>query len=389
MSSRQPVFAQIMQFLDPKEFARCAAQFPSDRTPRGPSGYDQFLALCFAQLTYRQSLREVVLCLGSRPQRAYHLGFRHALTRSGLAYANQQRDWRIMAAVTQVLMRRAERLYRTAEPDAQLPILAFALDASLIELSVALFPFAQRQTQEASVKLHVLLSLRHPLPVWALLTDNRLPDLKALDQVPKLPGAFYVLDRGYLDFTRLWPLHQAGAFFVVRSKCHLRFRVLASRPVDKSIGLRCDQTIRLTTSWSRRRWFTPLRRVRVWDAETKRSLVFLTNNFTLAAEQIAALYRRRWQVELFFKWLKQHLQIRAFFGRSPNAVQTQIWSAIATYLLVAIAKKEFNLPQSLHQILQTVSVSAFEEIPLPELFTKHSTESSQNLNPIQLSFNDL
>jgi IS4 transposase len=275
-------------------------------------------------------------------------------------------------------MRRAARLYTPPSADDELPLLSYALDASLIELSLALFPWANWQHTDAAVKLHTLLSLRGPLPVWAAVTEGSLPDSKMLDQLPLQKGAFYVLDRGYLDFRRLARLHLAGAFFVVRSKCHVRVRVLHRHTVNKALGLRSDQLVQLATGWSRRRYAGPLRRIRVYDATAGRSLVFLTNQLELPAHTVAELYRRRWQVELFFKWIKQHLRLRGFLGRSQNAVRLQVWSAICAYLLVAIAKKHFGLPQSLHQILQVLSVSIFEPVPLTELFALSNRDSTSS-----------
>ena len=389
MSSRCPVFAQLLSGLDPTEFARCAAPFAGVRAPRGPSAYEHFLALCLHQLTQRESLRDLVTTLQARAGRCYHLGLRQRVTRSGLAYANAHRNWRLFAAVAQVLMRRAQRLAGSRPVASAGPELVFALDSSLIELSLALFPWAKRQPTEASVKLHTLLQVRGPVPIWAVVTSALGPDQKALDLVPKHPGAFYLLDRGYLDFSRLAPLHAAGAFFVVRAKRHVRFRVLASRMVDKASGLRCDQTIRLTTRWSRRYFPGPLRRVRLHDAQRQLTLVLLTNHFELPAATIATLYQRRWQVELFFRWIKQHLRLRHFLGRSPNAVRSQVWSAICAYLLVFIAKQRLQLPQTLYQILQVVSVSAFEQVPLPELLAESIPQEDQGQSDNQLQFNDL
>ena len=357
-----------MSALHPQEFARCVEHFPAPRRPRSLSAYDHFLALCFAQLTGREGLRDLVVCLNARPARTYQAGFRTRLTRTNLAYANTHRDWRTLAAVAQVLMRRASRLYATHPADPVVPELSFALDASLISLSLALFPWARWRGPTAAVKLHTLLSLRELLPTWTAVTEASFPDTLMLEHVPLQKGAFYVMDRGYLDFGGLARLHEGGAFFVVRSKCHVNFRLVASRPVDKATGLRCDQTVRLGRgrSWQAFPW--QLRRVRVRDEVAGRSLVFVSNQFELPAATIAELYRRRWQVELFFKWIKGHLRLRAFLGRSENAVRLQVWSAICAYLLVAIAKKELNLPQSLHHILQVISVSAFESVALTELF---------------------
>jgi hypothetical protein len=389
MPVHSSVFNQLMSALHAEEFARCAQRYPTPRTPRGLSAYDHFLALCFAQLTGRESLRDLVACLSARPSRTYHLGFRSHLTRTNLAYANRHRDWRVMAAVAQILMRKARPLYAQTPTDRDLPAVIYALDASVIELCLALFPWSRWHSCVAGVKLHTLLSLRGAVPAWCLVTEAKCPEQKTLDQIPLEPGAFYIVDRGYLDFGRLARLHQAEAYFVVRSKCHVSFRVLTSRPVDKTTGLRCDQTIQLTSSWSCRSFPGLLRRVRVRDELAGRSLVFLTNHFDLPALTISELYRRRWQVELFFKWIKQHLRLRAFLGRSPNAVRSQVWSAVCAYLLVAIAKRRLSLPQTLHQILQIVSVCAFEQTPVDELFAQSTTEQVHISNSNQLILKDI
>ena len=372
MPASSSVFAQVLAALQPGEFARCVEKFPPLRQPRGLSAYDHFLALCFAQLTGREGLRDLVVCLNARPTRTYQAGFRTRLTRTNLAYANTHRDWRVFAAVAQVLMRRAARLYAEDPTEPALPELSFALDASLISLSLALFPWARWRGPTAAVKLHTLLSLRGPVPTWTAVTDASFPDTLMLEHLPLEKEAFYVMDRGYLDFGALARLHQAGAFFVIRSKCHLSFRVLSSTPVDKTTGLRCDQIIYLGRGRSRQAFPARLRRVRVRDEVNQRSVVLLTNQFELPALTIGELYRRRWQVELFFKWIKGHLRLRAFLGRSENAVRLQVWTAICAYLMVAIIKKELKLPQSLHQVLQVISVSVFEPVPLPEIFAKDS-----------------
>jgi len=364
-----------MSALHPQEFARCVERFPPLRRPRGLSAYDHFLALCFAQLTAREGLRDLVVCLNARPARTYHAGFRTRLTRTNLAYANTHRDWRTLAAVAQVLMRRAAHLHATDVADPDLPQLSYALDASLISLSLALFPWAWWRGPTGAVKLHTLLSLRGAVPTWTAVTEACFPDTLMLEHIPVEKGAFYVMDRGYLDFGGLARLEEGGAFFVVRSKCHLSCRVLSSRPVDKTLGLRCDQTVRLRRGRSRAVYPGLLRRVRVYDPVAARSLVFLTNQFDLPAGTVAELYRRRWQVELFFKWIKGHLRLRAFLGRTENAVRLQVWSAICAYLLVAIAKKQLALPQSLHQTLQVISVSVFEGVPLAELFATTSVQA--------------
>ena len=372
------VFSQITRALHPEEFSRCTQLFPNARPTRGLTEYDQFLALCFGQLTYRESLRDIIACLQAKEPLLYHLGFRGHLSRTNLAYANEHRDWRLFQALAEVLMRRAARLYQEESADPDLPRVAFALDSSIISLSLSLFPWGYyaRSTQ-AALKLHLMLSLQGNLPAWAAITQAHFPDMKILDRLPLAPGAYYIMDRGYLDFVRLFRLHQAGAFFVVRNKHHVRFRVMASRPVNKSAGLRCDQTIRLTSNWSVKSYWQPLRRVRLYDAPNQVALVLLTNQFEVPAGVIGELYRKRWQVELFFKWIKQHLRIRNFYGRSPNAVRSQIWSAICAYLMVAIVRKRLKLQKSLNEILQIVSVNIFEQLPLAQLLgTK-----SKALNP--------
>jgi hypothetical protein len=388
MQQPSSVFSQIHSALYPAEFARCAQRFPSQRPPRGLSAYDQFLALCFGQLTYRESLRDIVACLQAKQGLLYHLGFRGHLSRTNLAYANAHRDWRLFQAIAQILMRRAARLYQDDASEPDLPKVAFALDSSIISLSLSLFPWGYyARSKQAAMKLHLMLSLQGNLPAWAAITEADFPDMKMLDQIPVVLGAYLVMDRGYLDFVRLFRLHQAGAFFVVRNKHHVQFRVLASRSVDKSTGLRCDQTIRLTTKWSARSYPERLRRIRVYDPENQLTLALLTNQFDLPALIMAELYRKRWQVELFFKWLKQHLRIRSFYGRTENAVRCQIWSAICAYLMVAIAKKRMKIQKNLNEILQIVSVNIFEQIPLEELLApaprildqKVDEATSQNL----------
>jgi hypothetical protein len=368
MQPSSTVFSQITSALFPAEFARCADDFPTTRPTRGLTTYDHFLALCFGQLTYRESLRDVVACLKARGAGLYHLGFRGHLSRTNLAYAGRHRDWRLFQALAQILMRRAARLYQDYPTDPELPQVAFALDSSIISLSLNLFPWGYyARSRQAALKLHLMLSLQGHLPAWAAITQAGFPDMKILDRIPVLLGAYYVMDRGYLDFIRLYRLDQAGGFFVVRNKHHVKFRVTASRPVDKTNGLRCDQTIELISPWSRKSYPIPLRRIRLYDAENQVTLVLLTNQFDVAASVIAELYRKRWQVELFFKWIKQHLRIRSFYGRSENAVRCQIWSAICTYLMVAIVRKQLNLQKSLNEILQIVSVHIFEQTPLAEV----------------------
>jgi len=380
MQAPPTILSQIMNAVYPGEFTRCAKDFPTRRPTRGLSEYDHFLALCFGQLTYRESLRDIVACLNSKPSALYHLGFRGRLSRTNLAYANRHRDWHLFEAVARLLMRRASRLYRNCVTDPNLPSLAFALDSSLIALSLKLFPWAYYNRFKRALKLHLMLSLQGKLPAWAAITEGSFPDMKILDQIPILAGAYYAMDRGYLDFIRLFRIDSGSAFFVVRNKHHVRFRVVASRPVDKSNGLRCDQTIRLTSNWSIKSYPKPLRRIRLYDSEKQLTLILLSNQFDLPAAVITELYRNRWQVELFFKWIKQHLRIRSFYGRTDNAVRCQIWSAICAYLMVAITRKRLKSEKSLNEILQIISVSIFEQIPLHQLLATRSTAIDQESN---------
>jgi hypothetical protein len=387
------VFSQISGTLYPVEFSRCAQLFAPQRPARGLTKYDQFLALCFGQLTYRESLRDIVACLQAKAPQLYHLGFRGHLSRTNLAYANKHRDWRLFQALAEVLMRRAARLYQDAPTDPDLPKVAFALDSSMISLSLNLFPWGYyARSRQAALKLHLMLSLQGNLPAWAAITEAHFPDMKILDKLPVTPGAYYVMDRGYLDFIRLYRIHRAGGFFVVRNKHHVKFRVKTWRQVDKSAGLRCDQTIELTSSWSAKSFPQPLRKIRVYDSKNQVCLVLLTNQFEVSALVIAELYRKRWQVELFFKWIKQHLRIRCFYGRSPNAVRCQVWSAISAYLMVAIIKRRLNIQKSLNEILQIVSVNIFEQTPLDELLTTEprieGPETSEGQFQNLLLFND-
>jgi hypothetical protein len=382
------VFSQVMALLHPQTFARCAALHPLRRKPRGLSRYDHFLALCFAQLTARESLRDLETNLNAQPHLLYHLGFRGRITRTNLAYANRRRDWQLFATIAEGLMKRARCLYITEPNRLELPKLAFALDSSLIHLSAKIFPWAKGGRRHAdAVKLHVLLCLRGNLPAWAGLSDGRYPDVKILDVLPVEPGCYYIMDRGYVDFSRLYHLHVQGGFFVVRSRSLLGFAVSASRPVDKQTGLRCDQTIRLTNPHSKRNYPGELRRIKIYDKERKLTIVLLTNQFDLPAVTVAELYKQRWQVELFFKWIKQHLHIRTFLGQTPNAVYSQLWAAICVYLLLAIMKKELQLSQSLYQMTQIINLRPFEQTPLAELLAKNApeTEADQNQNLFDLN----
>lgn len=377
MQPHPTLFSQITAGLYAAEFARAVKKFPPAKPARGLAEYDHFLALCFGQLTYRESLRDIVACLNSKPRLLYHLGFRGRLTRTNLAYANKHRDWRVFQCLAQTLMGRAGALYREAPSDSDLPNLVFALDSSIISLALNLFPWGYyARTKQAALKLHLMLSLQGNLPAWAVVTDTKVGDMRMLDHIPIHPGAHYIMDRGYMDFVRLYRLHQAGAFFVVRCKEPVSFKVLARATVHRDGGLKCDQTVRLKSNWSIKSFPQALRKIRFYDAENKVRLVLLTNNFSLTAESVCHLYKQRWQVELFFKWIKQHLRLRTFYGRSENAVRCQIWSAICAYLLVAIVRRQNGIVKSMNEILQISSVSMFEQTAAKEIFATPTLESA-------------
>ena len=376
MQSPPTVFSQITSGLYPAEFSRLVQKHPSPKPPRGLTQYDQFLALCFGQLTYRESLRDIVACLNSKPQLLYHLGFRGNVTRTNLAYANKHRDWRLFEGIAKVLMRRAAALYQEDCLDVDVPNLVFALDSSMISLALNLFPWSYYpRTKQGALKLHLMLSLKGNLPAWAVITDTHVGDNRMVDQVPIYRGAHYIMDRGYMDFVRLFHLHQAGGYFVVRCKEPVSFKVRERKRVNKGSAIRCDQIVRLKSDWSKKSYPEPMRRIVFIDPEKGNRLVFLTNNFFSPAEVIAQLYKKRWQVELFFKWIKQHLRRRAFYGRSENAVRCQIWTAICAYLLVAILKKRIGAEKSLNEILQITSVGIFEQTPATIVFSHDRSKS--------------
>jgi hypothetical protein len=388
------LFSQITRSLPAWEFSRLLEKFPHPKPVRGLTEYDHFLAMCFGQLTYRESLRDIVGCLNSKPKLLYHLGFRGRITRTNLAYANKHRDCRLFQSIAETLMRRAGRLYRPDSVDPDLPHMVFALDSSVISLALNLFPWGYyARTKQAALKLHLMLSLEGNLPAWAVLTGANVADLTMIDHIPVHPGAHYVMDRGYMDFVRLYRLHRGGAFFVVRCKEPVSFKVMDRREVNKSAGFKCDQTVRLKSNWSAKSFPEPMRKIRFYDQENKVMLVLLTNNFSLTAEMVALLYKQRWRVELFFKWIKQHLRLRAFYGRSENAVRCQIWCAIGAYLMVAILKKQLGITKTLNEILQICSVNIFEQAPATEILAAQTDENlrirSQFVFQKSFEFNDL
>jgi hypothetical protein len=383
MYAGQLVFAQVMEWLPRHEFNACVRRHRGDWRARGFSCRDQFLCMAFAQLTFRESLRDIETCLRSVESKLYHAGFRSRVSRSTLADANQRRDWRIYFDLAQLLIARARRLYAEERFGVELAHAAYALDATTIDLCLTLFPWAPFRRAKAAVKLHTLLDLRGNIPTFIRVSSGKMHEVNVLDELPIEPGAFYVMDKAYLDFARLFRLHRQAAFFVIRAKSNLTARRRASRAVDKSLGLRSDQTIVLTGPLVSKKYPDPLRRVSFYDADHRRKLVFLTNNFILPALTIAKLYRRRWQIELFFKWIKQHLRIKTFYGNNPNAVKTQVWIAVCVYLLAAILKKELASPLSLAEILQILSVNTFEKTPLSQLLTPSMSQTQPVTDPNQ------
>jgi hypothetical protein len=389
MHRGSPVFAQLISIIHAQQFARIATRFPTQRATRALSSWEHFLAMAFAQVTFRESLRDLVACLDARPSLRYHLGFKHRVARSTLADANEARDWRVFAAVAEHLMTKAQRLYASESSGCEGLDSIYALDASIIDLSLALCPWANWTGRDAAVKLHTLLDLRGSIPAFVRVTAGDCYETAIFAELPIEPGSYYLMDRGYQDFATFYRMHRHGAFFVTRAKCNVRFTVRESRPVDKDSGLRCDQLVQLANRAPRRLYPERIRRIRYYDAEHQLSLVFWTNQLDLPALTIAQLYRRRWQVELFFKWIKYNLRLRSFLGVSYNAIRIQLWSAISVYLLVAIAKKQLHLPHSLHQILQVLSVSAFEQVPITELFTKTASKTDRATSNQLLMFNDI
>ena len=371
MYQGQTVFSQLMDFLPRHSFRQCVTRYQGNYRMRSFSCYDQFLCMAFAQLTFRESLRDIECCLGALEEKLYHAGFRGHVSRSTLADANENRDWRIYADFAQLLIHQARTLYLKEDFGVQLNETVYALDSSTIDLCLSLFPWARFRKTKAGIKLHTLLDLRGSIPSFIAITEAKLHDVNILDTLVPEPGAIYVMDRGYLDFERLYALHQAPAFFVTRSKSNTDPRRLYSNPVDKDSGVRCDQIVALGGFYTHQSYPERLRRIKFYDAKRDKRLTFLTNQFTLPAATIADLYRCRWQVETFFKWIKQHLRIKAFYGTSENAVKTQIWIAVAVYVLVAIVKKRMQIGLSLYTILQILSLTLFEKMPLYQAFAQN------------------
>jgi hypothetical protein len=388
MQIGRTVFAQVMEHFPAYEFQKCVTRYDGNFGKRSFSCLDQFLCLGFAQLTYRESLRDIEACLRSVQGKLYHMGFRGRISRSTLADANESVDWRIYADFAQVLIATARPMYAAESLGFDLDGTVYALDSTTIDLCLSVFPWARFQSTKGAVKMHTLLDLRGSIPTFIEVSDGKLHDVNILDEILPEAGSFYVMDRGYLDFQRLYALHRYGAFFVTRTKAGVRLRRRYSRAVDKTTGLRSDHTVVLTSAASLKNYPDPLRRVRFFDLEQRRWLIFLTNNFDLPALTIALLYKSRWKVELFFKWIKQHLRIKAFYGNSENAVKTQIWIAITVYVLVAIVKKRLNLDATLYQILQVLSVTLFEKTPILRAFDDQGSQEKSVVFSNQLNLLD-
>lgn len=390
MNQGQYVFKQLMSFVSRYEFNKCVARYNGNHRVRHLGCWQQFLSLAFGQLTHRESLRDIVICLEAQGKKLYHLGFKQAVARSTLSDANQQRDWRIYADFSQVLIKEAVALYADEESEFfSLSQPVYALDSSLIRLCLNIFFWAKYRKATAAIKIHTLLDVKTSIPHFIHITDGLTHDVNILKELTFEPGAFYVMDRAYVDFDQLFRLHQATAFFVLRAKKNLQFKRQYSRPKEGQSGIQADQTGVLTGFYAKKAYPEKLRRIKAKDPESGSTIVILTNHMSLEAQQIALIYRNRWQIELFFKWIKQHLRIKSFWGQSENAVMIHIYSALCTYLIVAIVRKKLNIQQSLYEMLQILSVSPFVKTPLNQLFTNQKIQNSKNDNHNQLSIWDL
>ncbi len=389
MNTDRIVFSQIMDFIPQHQFNRCVRRYRGNYRLRKFSCFDQFLCMAFAQLAFKESLRDIETCLRAMKPKLYHAGFRGHIARSTLADANENRPWQMYADFAQILIGKARALYRNDRFGIDLKNAAYALDSTTVDLCLALFPWAQFRKHKSAVKVHTLMDLRGSIPCFIRITGGSVHDVNILDELLIEPGAFYIMDRGYIDFARLYTFAESMAFFLTRAKTNLDYARIGYRTVDKTTGLRSDQTILLQGPRTSQEYPVPLRRIRYYDADTDKRLVFLTNNFTLDAITIAKLYKCRWQIELFFKWLKQNLHIKAFFGTSENAVKTQIWIAVSVYVLIAIIKKELRLGHSLAEILQIISIALFEQVQLQQLLTEIPLQNEISQNYKQLSLFNL
>jgi len=384
MNRGQTIFSQVIDFLPQNKFRRCVDRYNGNYRVRSFTCYDQLLCMAFAQLTYRQSLRDIECCLRAMQEKLYHMGIRGKVSRNTMAKANEIRDWRIYSDFALTLIHEARRLYIDEDFGLELKETVYALDSSTIDLCLSVFPWARFRRTKAAVKLHTLLDLKGDIPTFIWITDGKVHDVNVLDRLIPEPGSIYVMDRAYLDFQRLYQPHQCSAIFVTRSKTNTGMRRLYSNNVNKSTGVRCDQIVVLTGYYSKKDYPEKLRRIKYFDAEKGRSFVFLTNQFTLPSITIAELYRYRWRVEIFFKWIKQHLRIKSFFGTSENAVKSQIWIAISTYVLVAIMKKRLKIDLSLYTILQILSITLFEKMPILQALTTDGYRKQIASSHIQL-----
>ena len=386
MYEGQIVFSQLIELLPTYEFRKCVERYQGNYYVKSFSCWDQFLCMVFAQLTYRESLRDIESCLKSLKNKLYHMGIRGRISRSTLAYANEKRDWRIYADFAQILIQEAKKLYFNEPFGVEIDETVYAFDSTTIDLCLSLFPWAKFRKHKGAIKMHTLLNLHGSIPEFIRITDGKVHDVNILDEIFPEPGSFYVMDRGYTDFKRLFRFTQSFAFFIIRAKSNLDFQRISSKKVDRSTGVLCDQIIILTGVKTSKLYYEKLRRVKYFDNETNKTLVFLTNNFTFPALTIAELFRCRWQIELFFKWIKQNLRIKAFYGTSENAVKTQIWIAVTTYLLVAIMKKLLKVELSLYTILQILSVTVFEKMPILQELTdfEYTKPEYYNLNQLCL-----
>lgn len=385
MNQGKYVFSQLMSLVNPKDFARCVNRYQGNHRVRTFSCWHQFLCMSFGQLTHREGLRDLVTCLQAHERKLYHLGLTHGIKKSTLSDANETRDWRIYADFAQLLIRQARQDYHLeADTTIELDNVVYALDSTTIELCLDVFWWAKFRRHKAAIKLHTLLDVKCELPCFIHITDGLVHDVNVLDLLPFEADAFYIMDRGYLDWRRLHHIHRAAAYFVIRAKDNLAFQRLYSRPVDKESGLRCDQTIRLKNYYASKDYPDHLRRIKFYDPEHDQTYVYLTNNFEAPALQIVILYVNRWKIELFFKWMKQHLKIKSFWGESPNAVKLQIWIAVCTFVLVVILKKKLEIQHSLNDILQILSISVLDKTPVNELFTQEPMQNSNDKDANQL-----
>jgi len=387
MNTGRLIFSQVIDLLDRKEFQRCMGLHPMPRSSKGMTDRDQFLAMAFAQITFRESLRDIEACLRGCAH-LYAMGIRGNITRTNLAYANEHRDWRVYEALGQILIRKARHLCAGDPNGLNLDEMVYAVDASTIDLCLSMFPWAHFRRTKAAIKLHTQIDLTGSIPVFMRITEGSVHDVHFMDQMSIEAGSIYVFDRGYLDFGRLFRIEIANGYFVIRAKSNTKFNVLESRRVDKSTGLRCDQTVRLSTRKGKRDYPMPLRRISYVDAETGKRFSFLTNHFGHPPITVPAIYKSRWQIELFFKWIKQNLRIKTFFGTSDNAVRTQIWIALCVYLMVACLNKIHGIDESLSRILQVLSVNVFQKVPVNQLLADYTTKECDLLISNQLTFND-